>query len=75
MLGNSTIIYIFDTQHFIIICILLYLNILPFLKHYLHYNIYAILLIGPPVVYSLLFIIHLLFLQPIYRDYSWLSFD
>ena len=32
-------------------------------------------LMDPPVVYSLIFTLHLSFLQPVIRDYSRLSFD
>ena len=46
ILGNSTIRYICYTQHLNIMCIIFYFNIFPFFKHYLHYNIYAIILIS-----------------------------
>ena len=46
MLDNSTIGYIYDIQHLNIICIISYFEIFPFLKHYFHYNIYAIILIS-----------------------------
>ena len=44
-LGGSTIRYIYDTQHSNIICIISYFDIFLILKHYCHYNIYAIILI------------------------------
>ena len=76
MLDNSTIRYICDTYNLNIICILSYFNIFSFLKHYLHYNIYAIILItlhrntGPSRCIFLVFIVHLLFLRTINCDYS-----
>ena len=46
MLGNSIIRYIYDTHHLNIIFITSYLDIFPFLEHYFHYNIYAIILLS-----------------------------
>ena len=81
MLGNITIRYIIDTQHLNIIHIISYFDIFPFfciisITTYiiLFYSAYTVPL-DPPVVYSLVFTIHLLFLRPINCDYSQLSFD
>ena len=46
MLGDSTIIYICNTQYLNIICIISYFNTYPFFQHYFHYNIYTIILIS-----------------------------
>ena len=46
MLGDSNIRYIYDTQHFNIICIISYSIIFLFFKYYYHYNIYAIIIIS-----------------------------
>ena len=43
-LGDSTIRYIYDTQHLIIICIIPFSDIFPFSENTYHYNIYAIIL-------------------------------
>ena len=79
-LGNSTIRYICDTQHLIIFCIILYSEIFPFLINIsittymlLFWSAYTVLL-DPPVVYYLIFTIHLSLLQPINCNYSRLSF-
>ena len=46
MLGDSNIIYIFDTQHLNTICFISHFKIISFYYYYLHYNIWAIDLIS-----------------------------
>ena len=58
MLGNSTIIYICDTQHLNIICIILYFNIFTFLallplQHICYYFNKPTVPLDPHVVYFL----------------------
>ena len=82
MLGNSTIRYICDAQHFNIIYLISYIDIFPFYEHYFHYKIYAIILIslhctsGPS---RCLLFIYLQYIcrsyKPINRNYSRLVFD
>ena len=82
MLGNSTIIYICETQNLNIICIILYFSIFPFLrwlfplKHIWYY-------FNKPTPYNWtltfsivnIFTIHFSFQRPINHNYSRLLFD
>ena len=81
-LFNSTIRYVYDTQHLNIICVISYFNIFPVFFSIitittcmlLFYTAYTVPL-DPHVVYYFLFAINLLFEILVNRDYLRLSFD
>ena len=81
-LGNSTVICIYDTQHFHIICIILYFNIFPFfwallpLQHMCYYFIQLHRTAGTFTLFICCYLKYICCLQyRYYRDYLRFLFD